>query len=92
MHCPPPLADGVFFCCFTPLERLSCKTMDEDLILIKKLESLRDKHRDLDQAITRMMHENAGDALGMGRLKKQKLALRDEISQLEKMVYPDIIA
>jgi len=66
--------------------------MDEELLLIKKLEALREKHRELDESITQMMHDGAKDLLSLTRLKKQKLALRDEIAQVERLVYPDIIA
>lgn len=62
--------------------------MDEDLVKIKELEALRVQHRDLDNKI------NAGgvDEFSLRRFKQMKLALRDKIAVLERLVYPDIIA
>ncbi len=62
--------------------------MNEDLLKIKELETLRAQHRDLDNQI------NAGDLdeFTMRRFKQMKLALRDKITMLEHLVYPDIIA
>ena len=62
--------------------------MDEDLVQIKELEALRAQHRDLDTQI------NSGglDEFTLRRFKQTKLALRDKITNLERMVYPDIIA
>jgi hypothetical protein len=62
--------------------------MNEDLLLIKRLESLRADHRDLDQTIK----DPKLDEFTRTRLKKQKLMLHDEIYKLEQVVYPDIIA
>jgi hypothetical protein len=62
--------------------------MNEDLILIKRLESLRAEHRNFDEKIK----EPALDEFTRIRFKKQKLILRDEIIKLEQVVYPDITA
>ena len=62
--------------------------MDEELIIIKRLESLRAEHRELDQRIK----EQALDDFTRQRFQKMKLSLRDEIYKLEQVVYPDIIA
>jgi len=62
--------------------------MNEDLLLIKQLEALRDQHRDLDDKIK----INGIDEFSKQRFKKMKLQLRDEINKLERIVYPDIIA
>lgn len=66
--------------------------MNEDLVLEKRLDNLRYKHRDLDEEIKRLMGMRIPDQLTLMRLKKQKLMLRDEINDLEKTLYPDIIA
>lgn len=66
-------------------------TMDEELILIKRLDSLREKHRELDEKI-KSMFNSQNDPLTVMRLKKEKLSLRDEINRLEREIYPDIIA
>lgn len=62
--------------------------MNEDLMLIKRLEALRLEHRELDDQI----QTNGLDEFTRKRLQKTKLALRDEIMKLEQVVYPDIIA
>lgn len=64
------------------------RSMNEDLLLIKRLESLRLEHRDLDDRIK----TNGLDEFTRKRLQKMKLFLRDEIMKLEQIVYPDIIA
>lgn len=58
----------------------------------RKLEELRIEHRDLDDLIARVNEEAPFDQLRMQRLKKRKLALRDQINRLESELLPDIIA
>ena len=58
----------------------------------RKLEELRVEHRDLDDLIARVNEEAPFDQLRMQRLKKRKLALRDQINRLESELLPDIIA
>ena len=58
----------------------------------RKLEELRVEHRDLDDLIARVSEEAQFDQLRMQRLKKRKLALRDQINRLESELLPDIIA
>ncbi len=62
--------------------------MNEDLLLQKQLETLRDQHRELDDKIKL----NGIDEFSKQRFKKMKLQLRDEIIRLEHQIYPDIIA
>lgn len=57
-----------------------------------RLASLRLEHRDLDAAIEALRAAPATDQLRIARLKKRKLLLKDEISMLEDMAVPDIIA
>ena len=59
--------------------------------LLRKLHELRSEHRDLDTVIVRMV-ESGLDQLHVQRLKKRKLALKDEISWLESRLIPDNIA
>lgn len=66
--------------------------MEEVEILRVKLEVLRREHRDLDEAIEALHEREFADMLTIKRLKKQKLALKDRIAQLEDRILPDIIA
>ncbi|MFV0475842.1 MAG: YdcH family protein [Pikeienuella sp.] len=67
--------------------------MEGKEVLRFKLEELRRRHRSLDDAIAALELSVAGrDSLDLRRLKKQKLALKDEIFRLEDQITPDIIA
>lgn len=57
----------------------------------RELETLRERHRDLDAAIEALA-EKGTDPLAVRRLKKRKLMLRDRIVHLEDQLTPDIIA
>jgi len=65
--------------------------MDEAEI-IQQIGSLRQEHRDLDAAIDALVFATASDQLQVARLKKRKLALKDQIAALEDQLIPDIIA
>jgi len=54
-----------------------------------RLVELRVEHRDLDEAINRLMLAPPDDQLLVRRLKKRKLLIKDRISQLERMLDPD---
>ncbi|WP_435418472.1 DUF465 domain-containing protein [Parerythrobacter aurantius] len=60
--------------------------------LRKRLEHLRVEHRDLDAAISALTESGSTDQLQIARLKKRKLALRDQIAIIEDQLIPDIIA
>jgi hypothetical protein len=60
--------------------------------IARRVELLRQEHRDLDAAIDALVSGTATDQLQIARLKKRKLRLRDEISMLEDQMIPDIIA
>ena len=57
-----------------------------------RIAALSQQHRDLDAAIDSLAASNTADQLQLRRLKKQKLQLKDQISQLEDRLLPDIIA
>ena len=61
-------------------------------LLNARLEVLRTEHRDLDAAIEVLANSGASDQLRLARMKKRKLALKDEIAMLESELIPDIIA
>lgn len=58
----------------------------------KRLELLRIEHRDLDAAIEALSGSGSRDQLQVARLKKRKLALKDQMAILEDYLIPDIIA
>ena len=58
----------------------------------RRLDELSTEHRDLDDVISRVTEEVPFDQLRVQRLKKRKLALRDQIAKLESLLLPDIIA
>lgn len=47
------------------------------------------EHADLDAMIDRLGHAHEVDELMLRRLKKRRLALRDEIARLESELTPD---
>jgi hypothetical protein len=57
-----------------------------------RLAILRMEHRDLDDAIEALRLAPASDQLQLARLKKRKLRIKDEISALQDLLIPDIIA
>ena len=57
-----------------------------------KLEELRSEHRDLDDVIQRLSETSPFNQLQIQRLKKRKLALKDQMTKLESKLLPDIIA
>lgn len=63
-----------------------------DIVIATRLQQLRSEHRDLDAAIAALAEGGSSDQLQLARLKKRKLRLKDEISQLEDQLIPDIIA
>jgi len=66
--------------------------MNHKEVLRVTLEIKRREHRDLDDAI-HALHETArGDVLTLQRLKRQKLALKDQIARIDDELTPDIIA
>ena len=63
----------------------------EDMLVVR-LEVLKREHRDLDEAIYALEQSGRPDQLTLRRLKKQKLALKDQIVTFEDQLIPDIIA
>jgi len=50
----------------------------------RRLIELRIEHADLDALIDRLSHEPTLDELMFRRLKKRRMALRDEINRIER--------
>lgn len=57
-----------------------------------RLGALRQEHADLDAAVQAMAAVTLPDLLAIGRLKRKKLQLKDEIARIEDLLTPDIIA
>jgi hypothetical protein len=57
-----------------------------------RLAELRTEHEDLDAAVTALESAPMPDQIRIARLKKKKLALRDEMVRIEDLLTPDIIA
>ena len=57
-----------------------------------KLAALMQEHRDLDAAIDALWAAGGSDQLALSRLKKRKLQLKDEITEINNALLPDIIA
>lgn len=53
---------------------------------------LKAEHRRLDEEIELLRGTGNCDQLELARMKKRKLALKDEIQQLSDRIVPDIIA
>lgn len=58
----------------------------------RKLAQLRLEHQDLDTALRHLAVSPEFDQIQMQRMKKRKLALKDQILRVEALLHPDIIA
>ncbi len=67
-------------------------TAANDDALQARIAELRLEHEDMDAAIRALEHTLQPDQLRIARLKRRKLALRDQIAMLENRRTPDIIA
>ncbi len=65
---------------------------DERITLERELQLLNQEHRDLDAAIFALERLDVRDQLQIQRLKKRKLALKDQVQWIENQLMPDIIA
>lgn len=52
----------------------------------RRLAALREAHEALDEQVDRLEWEGGADDLELKRLKKQKLAIKDRIAILERML------
>ena len=66
--------------------------MDNIEALKNKLAELRTEHRGLDDEISSMTEDGSYNQLQIQRLKRRKLALKDQIAHIENNLLPDIIA
>lgn len=64
----------------------------EEVSVRSRLSAMKVEHSDLDAAVEALEALPQPDMVRIARLKKKKLALRDEIVRLEDQLTPDIIA
>ena len=69
-----------------PMQRPDERELREQLV------RLRTEHRGLDAEIVAEEASLMSDQLHIKRLKKRKLALKDQIIAIEDQLFPDIIA
>lgn len=60
--------------------------------LREQLGEIKQQHKALDLEINALVLNEQVDQLELTRLKKKKLMLKDQISQIECKILPDIIA
>ncbi|MDF1768066.1 DUF465 domain-containing protein [Maricaulis sp.] len=60
--------------------------------LTDRIERLREQHETLNHEVDVLAENGVIDQLKFARLKKEKLRIKDQISQLEDQITPDIIA
>lgn len=66
--------------------------MSHTEVLANRLAMLRSEHRALDIQIAELTAATLPDRISIQRLKKQKLALKDQITTLSAQLIPNIIA
>ncbi len=66
--------------------------MENEESIKTRLTELKNEHRELDELIDDLAGRGPADQIKIQRLKKRKLALKDQISILEDSLLPDIIA
>jgi len=60
--------------------------------LLQAIAELKQEHRSLDIAILEMAEKVHANEIEIGRLKRQKLKLKDAISRLESKLIPNLHA
>jgi len=66
--------------------------MEEKKELLKRLYSLKQEHRNLDEILIKLQEKKTVNLLQIQRLKKRKLILKDQINNISNKLEPDIIA
>lgn len=68
------------------------KVMSRAEALRVKLDALLTEHRRLDEEVDTLSERGLTPSLELQRLKRRRLALKDEIAALRDRITPDIIA
>jgi hypothetical protein len=71
---------------------MSDETKPDADAIRSRIAELKQEHQDLDAAVAALEAGVRPDQIQIARLKKRKLALRDQIVLLEDQLTPDIIA
>lgn len=74
-----------------PLAPPGMNSLDPGQIAFRLVE-LRSEHRDLDAAIAALAMQPDCDEVRLKRMKKRKLAVKDQIAWLENKLIPDLDA
>ena len=74
--------------------RMNDHEVEDPEIAVSKarLAVAQQEHADLDAAVQALTSSPVPDMMVIGRLKRKKLALKDEIERLKDQLTPDIIA
>ncbi|HEX5378325.1 MAG TPA: DUF465 domain-containing protein [Phenylobacterium sp.] len=65
---------------------------DPDAPVRARLAVAQQEHADFDAAVQALAASPVPDMMVIGRLKRKKLALKDEIERLKDQLIPDILA
>ena len=68
------------------------ETGDPETLIRQQLNQLVQEHADLDVAVQALATMPMPDMMVIARLKRKKLAMKDEIGRIESLLTPDIIA
>ena len=66
--------------------------IEEKLLMINELKKLEQEHQDLNIVVDNKTDKGDFDQLTAQRIKKRKLFIKDRISYIKSILYPDIIA
>lgn len=66
-----------------------CVEISNPADITQKVTELKLEHRELDEAIARLVDDADADEVAIKRLKKRKLWLKDCIARLESALIPD---
>lgn len=66
--------------------------LEDEENLRHRLDKLVLEHRDLDDSISALSQQAFVDQIQMGRLKKRKLKLKDQIEKIRSKLIPDLNA
>lgn len=67
-------------------------TAEQEARLGLELSTKRQEHVDLDEVVQLLESSHTVDKMMVQRIKKRKLAIKDRIIEIEKIILPEIIA